>query len=104
MSDAPDAVLEIRASEENGITTVAFEDNGCGIQDTDMKKVFEPFYTTKEIGKGTGLGLSICARIMEKFHGGLSLDSTPGAGTTFTLRFPTVERDDQRTPTSKSAE
>jgi len=91
MIDREQAVLEITAGLEDGRTVLRFRDNGCGIPISEQKKIFEPFYTTKEVGKGTGLGLSICTRIVEKFHGTLALESEPGVGTTFTVRIPTPE-------------
>jgi signal transduction histidine kinase len=89
MVDRDQGLLEITATRDNGCTILRFKDNGCGIAPSEQKKIFEPFYTTKEVGKGTGLGLSICARIMEKFHGTLTLESEPGSGSVFTVRFPT---------------
>lgn len=103
MRDEERGLLEIRAAVAEGITTIEFMDNGCGISEVDTTKVFEPFYTTKEIGKGTGLGLSICARIVEKFHGTLSFESTPGVGTTFVVRFPSVQPDGNRSPSATRA-
>ncbi len=105
MNEQERGLLEIRAASVDGITTVEIRDNGCGIGEADLKKVFEPFYTTKQIGKGTGLGLSICARIMEKFQGTLSLESASGEGTAFAMRFPTVAADgDRRAETGTRAD
>ena len=56
-------------------------------------RIFEPFFTTKTAGRGTGLGLSICRRIAEAHAATLTVDSTPGAGTTFTLRLPVEAHD-----------
>ncbi|GJM45440.1 MAG: hybrid sensor histidine kinase/response regulator [Gemmatimonadota bacterium] len=103
MADVDPGKLTIHAGRQDDVTIVEIRDNGCGIPDADAKKVFEPFYTTKEIGKGTGLGLSICARIMEKFNGSLSIDSTPGVGTALIARFQSVEHAGSNAPTQPSS-
>lgn len=65
-------------------------DTGCGMTPEQQLHIFEPFFTTKEVGKGTGLGLSICADIMQKHNGIITVDSTVGTGSCFTLRLPCV--------------
>ncbi|MDF1592636.1 MAG: ATP-binding protein [Desulfobacterales bacterium] len=74
-------------SEEKYIA-VLFFDNGPGIPEEVQKKIFDPFYTTREVGKGTGLGLSISYSIMEKLGGRISVDSQDGHGTVFTIILP----------------
>jgi len=91
------------AIEESGtitIKTYAKDDNvyveiiddGRGIPDDAIGKIFDPFYTTKEVGKGTGLGLSIVYRIVQEHNGEIDVKSQEGKGTTFTLKFPSVEK------------
>jgi signal transduction histidine kinase len=65
-------------------------DTGHGIPPDILPKIFEPFVTTKERGKGTGLGLSVVLGIVQEHGGSITVDSTPGQGTTFTLCLPTV--------------
>ena len=67
---------------------LSVSDTGCGMPEEVRKRVFEPFYTTKEVGKGTGLGLSISYSIIQKHSGVISVESEPGKGTTFTLKLP----------------
>jgi signal transduction histidine kinase len=84
----PEGVIEISARIEDGELLLAVRDNGAGIPEEIRDRVFEPFFTTKEPGRGTGLGLSIVARIMERFGGGVSLESEVGRGTTVTVFLP----------------
>ncbi|MBI2509428.1 MAG: GHKL domain-containing protein [Betaproteobacteria bacterium] len=67
---------------------VDVEDNGKGIPPEVLPKIFDPFFTTKDVGKGTGLGLSIVYKIVEQHGGTLSVDSTVGVGTKFTVVLP----------------
>jgi signal transduction histidine kinase len=68
---------------------VSISDDGCGIPQELHHKVFEAFFTTKEIGRGTGQGLALARQIVVGGHGGtLSFQSSVGKGTTFTLRLP----------------
>ncbi|MCJ8270486.1 MAG: HAMP domain-containing histidine kinase, partial [Psychrosphaera sp.] len=67
---------------------ITIEDNGSGITEADKSKLFEPFYTTKDIGQGTGLGLSIAFGIVQKHRGELSVESQLGVGSVFRLELP----------------
>ncbi|MCB2191114.1 MAG: PAS domain S-box protein [Deltaproteobacteria bacterium] len=71
---------------------LSISDSGQGMDQQTVEHIFEPFYTTKEVGKGTGLGLSIVYGIVKGHRGHISCQSTPGTGTTFTLFFPAIER------------
>ena len=65
------------------------QDFGCGIAKKNLKKIFNPFFTTKSIDKGTGMGLSICKSIVEKgFDGKIKVESKEGKGTTVIAEFP----------------
>ena len=70
---------------------VIFSDNGVGISDNIIDKIFDPFFSTKEVGKGTGLGLSIGYSIVKEHGGIITVESTEGIGTKFIIEFP-VER------------
>lgn len=78
--------IKIQASSEYVEISVA--DTGIGIDAEEAKRVFDPFYTTKEPGKGTGLGLAICQRIMESFGGRIEVKSKRGQGSTFSILLP----------------
>ena len=67
---------------------ITIEDTGVGIPKEELDRVFDPFYTTKEVGAGTGLGLSIVYGIIEKHHGSISVESQEGEGTRFMMRIP----------------
>ena len=83
--------ITVKTWAEEGSIKVAISDTGCGIPPADMKRVFEAFYTTKEVGKGTGLGLSISAEIVKKHNGEITVQSEVGKGTTFTVRIPMTD-------------
>lgn len=81
--------ITIRTSSSANIIRLEIEDNGPGIPHQDIKRVFEPFYTTKGPGLGTGLGLSVSYFIITQNHGGtITVDSTVGEGTRFTITLP----------------
>ena len=65
-------------------------DNGVGISEAGQKRIFEPFYTTKDVGKGSGLGLSMVYGIINSHGGNISCTSRPGEGTTFRAYFPVL--------------
>ena len=66
-------------------------DTGSGIPPEVLSRIFDPFFTTKARGQGTGLGLSIALDIIQQHGGTISVESTPGTGTTFTLEFPAAQ-------------
>ena len=68
-------------------------DTGCGIRKERLHKIFEPFYTTKEVGEGTGLGLSMAYGIIKQTGGFIFADSVPGQGSTFTILLPAQHRE-----------
>ena len=67
---------------------ITVTDTGHGIPPDDLRRIFEPFYTTKGRGKGTGLGLAICRQLIAALGGTISVDSVPGKGSTFFVRLP----------------
>ncbi len=78
--------------ESNQLVLLQVIDNGCGMDTETTEHLFEPFYTTKEVGEGSGLGLSMVYGIIQHCHGDIKVESNPGQGATFTLSFPQVSR------------
>ena len=66
-------------------------DTGCGMDQETLDRIFEPYFTTKDIGKGTGIGLAVVHGIVEKNNGAISVESSPGKGTEFTILLPAYE-------------
>jgi signal transduction histidine kinase len=79
--------VQIEGKRAGDVFVVRISDQGPGIPEAAMKKVFDPFYTTKPPGKGTGLGLTIANEITRKYGGILAVESAPGRGTTFSFTF-----------------
>ncbi len=81
-------VLEISTYQQDEYVVATIKDNGTGMPEQVKNKIFEPFYTTKDVGKGTGLGLSITHGIIEKHHGTIAIQSEIGSGTMFEIKLP----------------
>ena len=80
--------LTLTSEQKNGQILTTIKDTGPGIPQEYLSRIFDPFFTTKDQGKGTGLGLNIVHRMVEKYGGSISVESTVGEGTTFTISFP----------------
>jgi len=83
-----DGVICVSTTQERDSVTITVSDNGKGIAPEHLEDLFTPFFTTKPVGEGTGLGLSISHGIIEEHGGTISVDSTVGEGTTFTVTLP----------------
>jgi signal transduction histidine kinase len=93
VSNALDAVdrdgkVEVAARSAGDDVLITVRDTGHGIAPDDLRRIFEPFYTTKGRGKGTGLGLAICRQLTAALGGSISVESTPGTGSIFSVRLP----------------
>jgi signal transduction histidine kinase len=89
-------LIEVRtaAVEGGAAAQVTITDNGTGIAPENLDRIFDHFYTTKEVGKGTGQGLAIAHRtIVGEHHGTVGVASAPGEGTTFTITLPVRQPD-----------
>jgi two-component system NtrC family sensor kinase len=69
---------------------ISVRDNGCGIPQANLQRIFDPFFTSKEVGKGTGLGLSVSYGIVKAHGGKISVESTVGEGTVFHVQLPVL--------------
>jgi len=80
--------LILETSRTNEMVVTEFTDTGCGIQEENLEKLFDPFFSTKEVGQGTGLGLAISYGIIERHNGNIEVTSKVGVGTTFLVKLP----------------
>jgi nitrogen-specific signal transduction histidine kinase/CheY-like chemotaxis protein len=89
MPEGGDLTIEARKVDENAVVSIT--DTGSGIDKENIKRIFDPFYTTKEVGEGTGLGLSITHGIIKEHGGTISVSSQPGEKTVFKVSIPIAE-------------
>lgn len=91
MPDGGDVAVEV--GRHAGIALIHVSDTGCGISSANLRRVFDPFFTTQPVGKGTGLGLSICHTVVKQHGGEIELNSVEGQGSKFTVRLPLLSDD-----------
>jgi signal transduction histidine kinase len=84
-------VITVQGAISGEMATVEVADSGPGIPDDIINRVFEPFFTTREVGSGMGMGLSICHTIMEAHRGSIGVRNRPGGGAVFTINLPLQE-------------
>lgn len=85
MNESADPAIEVTSRDRDDAVVVTIKDRGCGIDAVGLRRIFEPFHTTKP--KGTGLGLAITHKIIENHQGRIYVESSKGVGTEFTLEF-----------------
>lgn len=81
-------MIKVISRTESNAVIFSITDTGIGIPEDTKEKIFEPFFTTKDVGKGMGLGLAITYGIVRDFGGTIEVETHPGKGTSFTIRFP----------------
>jgi CheY-like chemotaxis protein/two-component sensor histidine kinase len=91
MPDGGKLLIEAKKIEDRVVATVS--DTGHGMDKETLRKIFDPFFTLKEVGMGTGLGLSTARGIVEQHNGSIHVSSEPGKGTTVRILFPMVEKE-----------
>jgi signal transduction histidine kinase len=82
--------LEISTGFDEDSITICFQDTGEGISPDHLSRIYDPFFTTKQIGKGTGLGLAVSYGIVQDHGGQITVESSSGEGTRFLIRLPLV--------------
>ena len=85
-----DAEIIISMQERDGFQYIHVEDHGRGIQRHDLERIFDPFFSTKEVGEGSGLGLSISLGIVERHDGKLTIENNTDGGVTATIILPSI--------------
>ncbi len=81
-------LVKVTCTQKDFYVDLCIEDTGGGITPAQMVKIFDPYFTTKQARSGMGLGLYITKKVVEDHNGSIKVDSTPGSGTTFTIRLP----------------
>jgi two-component system NtrC family sensor kinase len=85
--------IRVRTECRDGWSQTSVTGSGPGMTEEEQRRVFEPFYTTKNAGEGTGLGLWVSYNIVEKMGGRISVQSRKNTGTVFTVEIPAVKPD-----------
>jgi two-component system, sensor histidine kinase and response regulator len=80
--------VSVSCTQKDFYVDLRIEDNGPGIGSAELNRIFDPYFTTKQAKSGTGLGLYITKKVVQDHNGSIKVDSTPGAGTSFTIRLP----------------
>ncbi len=80
--------IKIHLAPAGESVSISVTDTGCGIREEDAQRIFDPFYTTKDVGEGTGLGLSVVSSIIDNHGGDIEVSSLPDRGTCFTIHLP----------------
>ena len=80
--------LEISIDCDDQVTVITFRDNGMGISPENLSKIYDPFFTTKQIGQGTGLGLAVSFGIIQDHGGHINVESQQGKGAVFYISIP----------------
>lgn len=91
VSGRGEGLIKVSCRREDGQIAICVEDNGCGISQDQVNRVFEPYYTTKEL-TGTGLGLFITRKVIEDHRGTIEMQSTPNVGTAILIHLPVMQR------------
>jgi len=86
----------LRTLKTDNSAIVQIEDNGAGIPNEMIHRIYDPFFTTKDTARGTGLGLSVSYGIIQRHSGRIFVDSQPGEGTCFTIKLPMFQESESK--------
>jgi signal transduction histidine kinase len=99
--------VQVRRNAESGVGEISVRDSGHGIPAETLRKIFDPYFTTKTADAqgqgGTGLGLSLAREVIEAHHGRIRVESSIGQGTTFTLKLPLIGSSGERSGASATS-
>jgi len=90
IGDGYEPIVSVSTKKNNGKVEIRVKDNGNGIPQKVLDKIFQPFFTTKPTGEGTGLGLSLSYDIVKAHGGELKVETKEGEGSTFNIELPIV--------------
>jgi len=88
--DSGPLTIEGHVLNENNLVEIRIIDSGCGMDETTLRQASKPFFSAKPAGRKRGMGLAHAQRLLSLNNASLRLDSTPGKGTTVTVRLPRV--------------
>jgi PAS domain S-box-containing protein len=91
LSESDMTAESIIGVEPGPFLKLSVSDTGCGMSAETLDRIFDPYFTTKEVGKGSGLGLAVVLGIVKRHRGAVSVRSVPGKGSTFNIYFPVVD-------------
>jgi len=91
MESTEQKVITVETREGSGNVEIKVTDTGCGIEPTQIDRVFSRAYTTKPVGKGSGMGLDLVRKIVREMNGSIGVESEVSKGTTFTITFPVYD-------------
>jgi signal transduction histidine kinase len=95
-------IVSTRVVQPDSLVRIQVRDTGPGISADALLRVFEPFFSTKEVGRGTGLGLSIAYGIIKDHRGTIAADNHPDGGALFTIELPIVKDPRPRPPNASA--
>ncbi|MEE6248868.1 MAG: HAMP domain-containing sensor histidine kinase, partial [Bdellovibrionota bacterium] len=91
MENSEKKIIHIESQAKENYLVISISDTGSGMSEETRKKIFEPFYTTKEVGKGTGLGMSLVYSFISDMKGRIEIETEINQGTCFKISLPTFK-------------
>ena len=101
MPDTGTLTVLAESDDESKSIGIKISDTGKGIEDADIKNIFQPFFTTKGPSEGTGLGLAVSSTLIKEHNGEINVESKVGEGTTFVVTLPVEKQSSEKETTDK---